>query len=263
MQITMIKMIAKNAVKLKMEKGAVNTIVLLVIGVIVFLGLTAVFFKGTASADASFDLPCIFGGGKECEAKQLDQRVKQDATASLQNAIACAYYRCADSLGCGSAIVRTLSWNGGTQNCYRDFCEKLKLDGKVCGEESKENPVTFQPSEAKDSIKLQPIDRTINAIAIQKKCEVGTYSTSASGITNIVVSPITLEEAIVDKNECKEDNAIFTQILGKYTECRLKLGTYYLWAEKKEPSFLERSAGLAKGDIGAVVCSQNPVTATK
>lgn len=61
---------------------------------------------------------------------------------NLEDAILCAYYRCVK--GCDSDEVKNLEIHvseNDVKNCKRDFCDPFKEDGKVCGDNAKNNPV--------------------------------------------------------------------------------------------------------------------------
>ena len=76
-------------------------------------------------------------------------------SATLEDAIKCAYYRCTE--GCGSADVKNIAL--GSKNCDDNYCKPFMQggNGKVCGSNAQAHPVvvTLLDNEFIDKSKIQ------------------------------------------------------------------------------------------------------------
>ena len=239
-------MILKN----KMGKGAASTIIMLAVGLMVLLGLSALLFKGTSSADPLSVLQCIIAGGKDCQAeKGAEENIKKDLTASIRDAVRCAYLVCfdKDKFYCGNKrLLEGLSW--GSTDCFKHFC-KATTKPKICGEDSQRNPIIIsQALEKPEFIPVLPLDDPLNEMRFvgkNKKCEPDVSRTTITVDERLLVNEDGRKDCDEDKGASGEGKGVF----GKQTKCRLK-------SDKEIYVFHE------KGDH-VILCSEKPLFATK
>ena len=201
---------SKSRVKYKIEgnKGAASTIIMLVVGLMVLLGLTALLGKGTVSADPLSILQCIIAGGKDCQAeKGAEEASKKDSTASIRDAVRCAYLVCfdKDKFYCGNKrLLEGLSW--GSTNCFKHFC-KDTTKPKICDEDSQRNPIIIsQALEKPEFIPVFPLDKPLDKMFVNRasaKCGVDWGSFLKLG--DEILVDVRIDERLLANQNVKED----------------------------------------------------------
>ncbi len=204
-----------------MEKGAVTTIVFLVLGVVVLLGVAGIFFKGTSTADPFSVLSCFIAGGKDCELGKEGAKGDESKkiTEDLQKAIKCAYTRCYGESGVqkGCTLLKTndITWGDkGKISCFREFCKGK--EGPLCGEDSEKYPVTFQSN-----------IRELDVIKLHPKIPPNMYFNSKCDFAAIVLGEdeVSIEERLLingnGPKDCDQKSGGEGE-RGRQKECRLK-----------------------------------------
>jgi len=256
-----------------MEKGT-STIILLVVGVMVLLGLSTLLIKGTGSADPLSVLPCIIAGGKDCEAKsKADSDIKKDLTASISAAIKCAYLVCFDEnvvKGCNNPVVKTLSWDGKT-SCFDHFC-KDTTKPTICGEDSEKNAIYIKPLEKVDFIPIHPLEKPLDKVFVNRmkeKCGVDWGPFVKLG--DEILVDVRIDERLLDNENVKKDcdRASLGPGFGNdrgpgdygspQKECRLKSDAeIYVYHQEY---IYDRTSGKFANIV--TLCSEKPIFATK
>lgn len=194
----------------KIEVTAVVGAVLLVT-IVVFM---AMFLTGQTGSGDQFNIQCLIGGGKECQAQsRVKKEVTKEVSLGLESSIACAYYRCVgnpSSKTSGCEFIKNFG-AGFLKNCPCETIDKKENggngDGKVCDEESYRNPITFKAesvaSDAKlDSIPLlKPENLRFDSMLVQDSCEF--VDADSAKNTDRFIFSVGMELLMDQKNICE------------------------------------------------------------
>jgi len=145
----------------------------------------------------------------------------------LEEAISCSYARCA--YGCGSQQVKAISI-GEINECQKNYCDDMKLSGKVCGQNAAKNPVkvTVLTSQALDKSKTTT-EKTSCMVTSD-----GCYGYTINGVTGekgwIFIQKGATTDKAWEEEKCNTIVPYLYQISG-YSKILIDAGNYNVWTD--------------------------------
>ena len=181
-------------------------LVVVVIGVVLFLTVPSV-----SGWIKSYVLNPLSGQGVPLGTEEA---------VTLEVAVKCSYYRCFD--GCGNDRVKNIDI--GTKNCDKDYCVPFQQNGRVCGDNARNNPIK--------AILLK--DQTLDKSKIKREKE----NLGFCIITSNGCSPqkgngwIYIEKDATTEKAWEEDKCVTIPIIGEvtgYSRIVINAGRYDVW----------------------------------